>query len=205
MADLTQAIIMAEALAKLFQPFVEVVVHDIEKSRIAAIFNNTSRRFVGDDSMVQDAEGLTDGPDVHGPFEHRAFDGRRLKYTSIVLRDDAGQAIGLMCVNVDVSPLERVEESIAAFLRTGNDPAALDAHFRDDWQQRIRAFVQDYCQQRETSIERMARAERASLVRALHQAGAFRAKNAAGFVANVLGVSRATVYNDLADAKKSSP
>lgn len=203
MADLTRAIVVAEALAKLFHPFVEVVVHDIEESRIAAIFNSFSRRSVGDDSMIQDAAGLGDGPDIHGPFEHRAFDGRRLRYTSVVFRDDAGRAVGLMCVNLDVSPLENVEEMIGSFLRSAGDPAELDAHFRDDWQERIQAFVRTYCQDRDTTTDRMTRDERIALVRALHAAGAFRAKNAAGFVANVLGVSRATVYNDLADAKSS--
>ncbi len=199
--DMPQAIVIAEALAKLFHPFVEVVVHDIEKSSIAAIFNSFSRRAVGDDSMIQDAAGLDDGPDVHGPFEHRAFDGRRLKYTSAVLRDEKGRAVGLMCINVDVSPLERIEETLASFLGSAEDPATLDSHFRDDWQERIRTFVLEHLKQHDTTIERISRRERAELVRALHRAGAFQAKNAAGFVANVLGVSRATVYNDLADAK----
>ena len=201
MADLTQAVVVAKALAELFHPFVEVVVHDIEKNRIAAIFNSFSRRSVGDDSMIQDSAGLSDGPDIHGPFDHRAFDGRRLRYTSVVFRDDDGRAIGLMCVNLDVSPLERVEETIGVFLRSAGDPASLDAYFHDDWQARIRAFVLAYCREMGTAADRMTRDERAALVSALHEAGAFRAKNAAGFVATVLGVSRATVYNDLAAAK----
>lgn len=203
MADLKQAIVVAEALAKLLHPFAEVVVHDIEESRIAAIFNSFSRRSVGDDSMIQDAAGLGDGPDIHGPFEHRAFDGRRLKYTSVVFRDEAERAIGLMCVNVDVSPLEKVQEIIGTFLGATSDSAALDTHFNDDWQERIQSFVRAYCRDRDTTTERMTRDERVALVEALHQAGAFRAKNAAGFVANVLGVSRATVYTDLASAKLS--
>ncbi|MCH9649456.1 MAG: PAS domain-containing protein [Deltaproteobacteria bacterium] len=201
MSDLKGAIVMAEAVANLFRPFVEVVVHDIEKSRIVAIFNNTSRRSVGDDSMIEDAAGLHEGPDIHGPFEQRTFDGRRLKYTSVVLRNEAGRAVGLMCINADVSPLEKMEEAIGALLRPAGDSAALDSHFRDDWQERIRSFVQEYSTRQETTIARMTRRERAELVTALHEAGAFRAKNAAGFIANVLGVSRATVYNDLGEAK----
>lgn len=192
---------MAEAVANLFRPFVEVVVHDMEKNRIAAIFNNTSRRSVGDDSMIENAAGLSEGPDIHGPFEQRTFDGRRLKYTSVVLRSDEGRAVGLMCINVDVTPLEKMEEAIGALLRPAGDPAALDSHFRDDWQERIRSFVEQYSTRQKTTIARMTRQERGELVTALQEAGAFRAKNAAGFIANVLGVSRATVYNDLGEAK----
>jgi predicted transcriptional regulator YheO len=42
------------------------------------------------------------------------------------------------------------------------------------------------------------------LVRALQSAGAFRATGAADYVARVLGVSRATVYNDLSQGSAAS-
>ncbi|MEM7049611.1 MAG: PAS domain-containing protein [Acidobacteriota bacterium] len=201
-AALEQAATVGEALARLFHPFVEVVVHDLASGRISAIFNPLSRRSVGDDSRVRDRAGLAAGPDVHGPFEQRGLDGRRQKYVSVVWRDEMGEAVGLLCINMDLGVLDRVQEVLGAFLQPAGDSAALDAHFRDDWQDRVRSFVGDYCRRHGLPTTGLARERRRDLVAALQEAGGLRAKNAAAFVANVLGVSRATVYNDLAALKE---
>lgn len=193
---------LAEAVAKLLHPHAEVVIHDIAANRIAAIYNNFSRRAVGDPSLIENAAGLADGPDLHGPFQHRTFEGRRLKYSSVVLRDADEQAIGLLCINFDVSPLEKVQQALVTLLEAGNDPASLDSHFEEDWSDRIGAFVRGYLQERSRTLETLSRDERVELVRALHGAGAFRGKGAADVVASTLGVSRATIYNYLASAQE---
>lgn len=188
---------IAGAIARLLHPHAEVVIHDIQANRIAAIFNAFSRRRVGDDSLIDDMPGLASGPDVHGPHEKRLYDGRRIRYVSTLLKDDRGEALGLMCINLDVSVFEQLETVIQGFLGATRDSAALDELFADDWQERINAFVTKYLGERDCSLSGLTRSERAELVRALHAAGAFRVTGAAGYVARVLGVSRATVYNDL--------
>jgi len=189
---------IAEAIAKLLYPFAEVVLHDIRANRIAAIFNNFSRRSVGDDSLISDAEGLDQGPGFHGPFPKRGFDGRRMKYVTSVLRNDAGEALGLLCVNMDLAPFQAMEDTILKIMATDKDSSSLDASFEDDWQERISGFVHEYLQDRRLTLSSLTRDERKNLVGALKEAGAFRAPNAAAFAASVLGVSRATVYKDLA-------
>ncbi len=201
---LEKFISVAEAIAKLHHPHAEVVVHDIRNNRIVAIFNDFSRRQVGDESLIEDVESLKAGPDVHGPFPKRMFDGRRLKYVTSLLRDDTGEVIGLMCVNLDVSVFEAMERTVRDFLVTTGDSTRLDQMFDDDWQQRIDAFVRQYLLERNLSVRDLRRKERAMLVRALQEAGAFRAKSAATYVARVLDVSRATVYSDLAEMAEST-
>jgi len=189
---------VAESIARLLHPHAEVVLHDLESGTIAAIFDGFSRRQVGDDSLIDDGEQLSSGPDVHGPHEKRLFDGRRIKYVSSLLKDDGGQAVGLLCVNLDISLFEQLETAIRGFLGDTRDSAPLDALFEDDWQERINTFVSTHLEECHLSLTGLTRAERVELVCALHSAGAFRATGAADYVARVLGVSRATVYNDLA-------
>ncbi len=53
---------IAEAIAKLFHLYVEVVLHEPKTNRIVSIFNNFSRRMPGEDSSLEDLEGLLNGP-----------------------------------------------------------------------------------------------------------------------------------------------
>jgi len=201
MSDLSRYEPIAEAIARLFQPYVEVVLHDIRRNRIAAIFNSFSQRKPGDDSLIEDAQGLARSAAVHGPYdEKRGADGRRIRYVSSVLRDDRGEAAGLMCINFDVSVLGEIHGAIEGLLSSTADSAEFDQLFADDWQARINAFVREYLQEKSRALSSLRPAERAELVAALHGAGAFRAKNAANHVADVLGISRATVYKYLSKA-----
>ncbi len=201
MAALTHYEPVAEAIAKLFYPFVEVVIHDIEDNRIKAIFNSLSGRQIGDDSLIENAEALVRGPDVMGPFVKRSHNKRTQKYVTVLLKKQK-KAVGLMCINFDMSVAEKVQESVQLLFGDTQDSTQVDALFRQDWQDRITTFVHDHLQTRNVSLSNLTTYDRRELVHALEQAGAFEAKNATNFAAQVLGVSRATIYNDLADARQ---
>ena len=197
MTDLNPYLPIAESIAKLLRPYAEVVLHDIEENRIEAIFNSFTRRQVGDDSLIDDVNKLTKGPDIHGPFRKTNFDGRRFKSITTVLRNEKGQAKGLLCINLDVSLWTNLHTGIESFLNTAEDSTELDRLFEDDWQTKINRFVFEFLEERGLTPQNLSRQHRVEVVHALHAAGAFRAKNATSFVAHVLGISRATVYNDL--------
>lgn len=106
--------------------------------------------------------------------------------------------MGLLCINLDVSVLTRFGKVLADFVSAVEDSKPLDALFGDDWQEKIDTFVRRYLRERELVLDHLTREARTELVQALEAAGGFQGKNAAAYVANVLGVSRATVYSDLA-------
>lgn len=192
----------AEAVACLLHPHAEVVVHDIESNQIAAIFNNSSGRRIGSPSGIEDVDGLMSGAATNGPFRKTTMQGREIKYVSSVLRDAAGRAVGLMCINLDVTALRGWLEVGQRFLESVQGSASFDALFDDDWQERIDVFVRQHVEARRLHPGRLNRAQRLELVAALKDAGAFQAKSSANYVANVLGVSRSTVYNDLGRLEK---
>ncbi len=197
MSDIKKYSTLAESISLLLHPFAEVVLHDIKKNKIAAIFNNHTKRCVGDESHIENIEAFSQGPDIHGPFVKNNFSGHPVKYSTTVLRNDKNEAIGLLCININIEQFLNLQHIINNFLETKVDSTELDELFDDNWQDRIRSFVQAFLKEKGKSLSKLSKRERMNLVQALQQAGAFRAKNAANFTANVLGVSRATIYNYL--------
>lgn len=197
MTDLKKYIPIAEAVSRLLHPFAEVVLHDVEKNQIVEIFNNFTQRKPGDSSYIDNIEGFENGPEFHGPFIRNNFFGHHVKYTTCALRNDNGKAIGLLCINIKIDYFRDLQNVINLFFETKKDSADLDELFNDDWQDRISAFVQKFRQERNMPFSKLTRQERMELVHSLHEAGAFRAANAATYTAKVLGVSRATIYNYL--------
>jgi len=201
MTDFIKYIPIAESIAKLLYPFAEVVLHDIKKNQIVEIFNNFTQRRPGDSSCITNFEGFKKGPDIHGPFIHNNFYGYHVKYTTSVLRNEDGEAIGLLCININIEDFQYLQNVYNLFFETKSDSSNLDELFNDDWQDRISAFVQKFLKEKSRPLSKLTKQERIKLVRSLHEAGAFRATNAASFTAKILGVSRATIYNYLNKAE----
>src|ERR1700676_4433315 len=101
-SDLSAFFCVADGLAALFRPFVEAVVHDLATDSIAYVPHPFSPREVGDPSDLKEIKFAADAK-VIGPYEKINWDGRRIKSISVVLRDGAGQAVGLLCINADVT------------------------------------------------------------------------------------------------------
>jgi predicted transcriptional regulator YheO len=72
-----------------------------------------------------------------------------------------------------------------------------EAFFKDDWKEKIHVFVSDYLQKEDLSFKTITKEQKQTLVRILHREGAFEAKHAAAYAADILGISRATIYNYL--------
>ncbi|WP_068471445.1 helix-turn-helix transcriptional regulator [Candidatus Protochlamydia phocaeensis] len=189
---------IAEAIAQLLHPWAEVVIHDLKTRTIAALFNNFSKRAIGEDSLLEEEIQMALLPAVFETYYKTNWDGRKLKSTTAVLRSSGGQAIGLLCINLDISKMEECQKLIQLFIA----PTAVTLPkelFSEDWKEKISVFVHDFLQVRHLTLQSLSKEQKKELVRLLHQEGAFRAKNAAHYVGSVLGISRATVYKYLGE------
>lgn len=192
---------IAQAIAALLHPHAEVVLHELEGQTIAAIFNNFSNRKVGDPSLLEQAADLHKLPDYFEPYYKTNWDGQKLKSTTATLRDSQGKAIGLLCINLDVTMLTDLRQLIDRFVQP--KPASLPRElFEDDWREKISLFVHSHLEQKGKTLAKLSKDEKRTLVFELYQQGAFRAKHAAAHVGLVLKLSRATVYNYLAEMEK---
>ncbi len=62
----------------------------------------------------------------------------------------------------------------------------------------------DWCATRDIRIEQIDKVSRRELISALRDSGALEQRRAPAYIARILGVSRATVYNELAALKQGS-
>lgn len=187
---------IAEAIQRLLHPFAEVVIHDIEQNQIVAIYHPFSKRRVGDPSLLakEEIHSLTD---CIGPYEKTNWDGKKLKSVSSLIRDQKNKAVGMLCINLDISVLEKFSDLITSFMSSSQLSSQPEPLFKDDWQERIHVYVHRYLQEHNLTLENLKREEKKLLIEHLYQVGAFAGKNAALYVAHVLKISKATVYNYL--------
>jgi D-arginine utilization repressor len=196
--ELKRAVPIAETFAKLLHPFAEVVIHDLKKDKVEAIFNPLSGREVGDSSYL-DRWDFTVDPDenIIGPYEKINYDGRRLKSISLVLRNEKKKAVGFLCVNMDISIFETYRDTLDIFLSNNDDTISETKKtlFKDDLYEQINMFIQNYCRERHLSLKALTRKDKQSLILKLREKGAFNGKNATSYIARILTISRASVYN----------
>ncbi|MFJ3449918.1 transcriptional regulator [Pseudomonas sichuanensis] len=192
---------IADAIATLFFPHAEVVLHDLRSQKIDYIANNLSKREVGDDAALEDLlEPGTDETNI-GPYEKLNWDGQKIRSLSTVLRDSAGKPLAVLCINLNISLFENARAALDLFLSPSRLIPQPDALFRDDWQERINTFLNGWLREHQLSLSVLNRDHKRELVLALHAEGAFKGKSAANYVANVLGMGRATVYKHLKELK----
>jgi predicted transcriptional regulator YheO len=189
------------AIAQLLSPNAEVVLHDIETDTIVGLWNGFSNRRPGDPSLLSDIlPDFENGQLVVGPYEKVNTDGRRLTSISAAVCDADGKTRGLLCVNLDQSPLDGVLAVLTKLAKpdVSSPPAAL---FDRDWREQIASIVESWCQKRHLTRSSLSRAQRLELVAELEHADLFATRHSADHAARALGVSRATVYSLLREIR----
>lgn len=192
----------AAAISTLLYPHAEVVLHDLETGLIAGIWNAFSGRKTGMESLVEEALEEAGEGGIYGPYEKTGEDGRRLKSVTAVLKDDFGQALGLFCINMDVSHFDAAAKLLSAFAGVAAArPASL---FAGDWREEINTALHDWLRTRGLALTALKKGDRVALVAALDGRGLFQTRNAVDHLAGLIGASRASIYNYLADARRQS-
>jgi D-arginine utilization repressor len=192
---------VCEAIARLLSPHAEVVLHDPRTDTIVGIWNPMSGRRVGDASLLSELDGLRPaGRDVYGPYPKSLADGRVLSSVSAVLRDQAGHAGLVLCVNIDRSVFEDAARLLAGFAAPlSGQPREL---FARDWAESVNDIVGAYVRDTGTPPAGLTRADRLALVARLEAAGVFTRRRSVPAVARALGISRSMTYRLLAETRK---
>lgn len=188
---------IAQGISLLFYPHIEVVIHDLKAGKIAAIFNNMSRREVGDESLIDDIEDISNIPDIFPVYCKTNWDGRMIKSISITIRNGHGKPTHLLCMNLDISKWEEMHHFILSMIQPSNQAEKPELLFKNDWREKINVYVTEYLKKEGFILKNLTKEKKRELIHLLYQEGAFEAKNAAAYIADVLGISRATIYNYL--------
>ncbi|RDU98782.1 helix-turn-helix transcriptional regulator [Trinickia dinghuensis] len=197
-AILEQVKQIAAGLGETLAPFTEVVLHDLRtpKHSILAIHNNLSGRQVGDPTTELGLARIEDDsyPQILANYANRFSDGRQAKSTSIGIKDSEGHYFAALCLNVDVT----LFRSISTLLEQFSVPNAaviketLDPSTADSLRERIDRFAVGLA----TTPQALRTDQRRALMQALKEEGYLDLRRSMETIAQHLGVSRATVYND---------
>jgi predicted transcriptional regulator YheO len=186
---------VCDAIALLFRPYAEVVLHDLSTETVVYLSNPFSKRELGEPSLLNEID-FKPTDIIIGPYEKVNWDGRRIKSVSAVLRAHE-RAIGILCINVDVSHFHAVMQTLNALVSVPQAPEKPASLFKEDWHERINEYIQSWTRERGLSVTEMSRMQKQQLVTDLAGDGAFGGRNAAAYISRILGLGRATVYNYL--------
>lgn len=199
-SQLDVLISVADGIAALFFPSVEVVIHDVAAGKVAYIANNLSKRKPGDEAGLDELKGSKLAA-VTGPYEKLNWDGKKMRSVSVATGNDNDSGY-LLCINLSTAIFEEARNALELFLSVTRLQPQPEQLFRDDWQENINTFLHDWIRLQNTSLNALTRAQKKELVIALHHEGAFRARNSADYIASVLSLGRTTVFKYLREIRK---
>jgi len=190
----------------------EVVLHDLSAPNpdlghtIAAIENgHVTGREVGGPSTSLGARVLHNQGEDHNAFGYPGFtsDGRQLRCSSVYFRNSAGRIIAALCVNVDLSTVQRARALLDGMLPQPPDDSRDQPNefFGRDLMAVMDAMVTDAIREIGKPVEQMSRADRIAVLTKLDQRGALQMRKGVESIAARLGISRVTAYSYLDEAR----
>ena len=193
---------ICEAIAGLFHPHVEVVLHDLATRKVLYIANAFSKRRVGDSSLNEPEPAFNDKDEVLGPYAKMNWDGHRLKSITAIIRDRARKPVGLICINHDIDALAITVEQLQNLLKLPTPTAPITPLVSQDWRERVNTVIGAFLATRKATLAGLKSRDMDDLIGELAQQGIFDIRRAVPYIAEVLGLSRATVYNRRARVRK---
>ncbi|WP_421702570.1 helix-turn-helix transcriptional regulator [Aliiroseovarius sp.] len=195
---------IAQAVADLFGPHVEVILHDLENDEIFAIYNNCSGQEVGMPSNLglgDSGEVLT--KDVFGPYEKSGVNGQAVNSISAVIRDDEERAVGLLCVNADYSKFLGAHQILSELITPPRMEKRPEVLFRNDWQGLIINEINHFLEKHNLAQSEMKPEQRRLLLKQIDGKGLLYARRSVDQLAAILDVSRSTLYKDLVRVREN--
>jgi len=190
---------IAEAVGRMFPGLCEVVLHDLRdpQNAIRAIENNLSGRRVGDSATELGLRRIAD-PDYPGVLQNypNAFPGGRpVKSTSIGVKNRDGRYVAALCLNLDVSVFSTLSRTLTNLISTDDAVDTPVETLRHRTAQELREVIEDFAAQRAQTPRSLGREQKRELVQHLHRQGYFESRSSTQTIGELLGISRASVYN----------
>lgn len=193
------------AIVDLLGSGCEVVLHDMSHpdASIVAIEGDVTGRRIGGPLTDSGLASLR-SPETGKVYSYTtvAEGGRVIKSSSVFLSDEKGVILGGLCINLDVTPYLAFDRHVQSLIRPSNDAGPAQT-FGSEVGDVLDTMVNDAIAGTGIPISLMQRADRLKVIRELEAKGAFLLKKAVPLVAERMGVSRHTIYSDLAEIGES--
>ena len=200
---------LADAVVSMFGRNCEVCVHDLTSlhSSLVYIEGQVTGRQPGAPAtnllvkILRSDDGKTN---VHN-YQTISRDGRALKSTTTLVRDEAGRPIAAFCINFDTTDFFNVGQALAPFLGSlENSTAPSPETFAHSSGETVEALFHNAVREIGKHQATMNVDEKKRLIAGLEADGLFQFKGAVEQVAKMMGITRFTVYNYLKRVRKAS-
>ena len=211
---LNRYIAIADLIVKTFGEDVEVVLHDLRHPQNSVIYVANSRvtgRTVGESFQYLISKALEVSESDKSILANYYFEqnGRKIRSSSLFIRDDDGELVGALCINIDTTRAIAQAKWLESLL-----PGLQLSMSRDDKieDQQSSGQTDDILQTVNALIDRILeenpnpknREERLQLIRFMETRGVFLVKGALDRVAEKLKMSKVTLYADLDEVRKKN-
>lgn len=198
---------VARGIAQTFGDLCEVVIHDFSdpEHSIVGIEGNVTKRSVGGSVTEIGLAAIRGGDsqeDLIG-YVRNTKDGKILRSSTLMLRDPEGHVFGCLCINVDITALVSFRKTLTA-LAPESDSGVKPVKFTDEIEEVLSRIIGEAIAEHPKSAAAMSRDERLGLIAALDRKGAFRVQRGVPTIAQLLGVSRTTIYTYLDEVRSGN-
>lgn len=202
---------IADLIAGTFGKECEAVVHDLEdpeKSVVYVANGTVTGRMEGQsfDHLIRNvllSRDFKDDKTLNYVFE--TSDGRRIRSSTLFIRNDTGTVAGALCVNYDMTRYLLMRESLEAFFGEGSvSEATFTAEISEEsGDMNVTSILDDiiYGIIGSEDTQHLSRRRCVELVRFMDEKGVFLVKGAVDKVAGIMGVSKVTIYSYIDEAK----
>jgi predicted transcriptional regulator YheO len=202
---------LARGIAGQFGDNCEVVIHDLTRDpqhSIVYIENGhvTGRKAGGGPSKVV-LEALSKKPEeLHDRINYltEAENGRILKSSTIYIRDNAGNVVGILGINYDITNFTMMDHTLKSFL--GTNEIEKPEKISNSVHGLLEELIEQSVRLIGKPVPQMNREDKIRAIQSLHDAGAFLITKSGDRISKFFGISKYTLYNyiDLKDGEISS-
>ena len=201
---------MAEAVVALLGKNCEACIHDLTSLENSLVFitGDVTGRKPGapatDLLMTMLKKDSGQAEDKHN-YKTTTVDGRSLKSTTTFIRDTSGKPVAAFCINIDTTDFYNASQALLPFINIQeNSRQTTTETFAHAAGETVEALFIQAVEKIGKHPTTMNVDEKTELTRRLEENGTFLLKGAVEQVAQMLGVTKFTVYNYLKKVRSTN-
>ena len=200
---------LAKGITGHFGESCEVVIHDFTQDMdhtIVYIENgHVTGRKVGDGSSKIVLESLNKPPDELKDrinYRTQTEDGKILKSTTLYIRNEQGDVVGLFSINLDITSFMKADRTLKELIGIEDDTEEVDC-IHNGVMSTLNDLIGLSVKLVNKPVGEMTRDDKIKAIKFLQDSGAFLIKKSGDKVSKFFGVSKFTLYNyiDVKDTK----
>ncbi len=198
---------IGELLAEMFEPHLEVAVHDLRypEHSIIAIFNgHITGRNIGEGTSDLGYEKVSGKvPDKVVNYKNESPDGKPLKSSSLTIRNNKGDIIGSLGLNYDISVFDQFSNVLSIFTNTEENTIihGKEAFFYGNTKEDIHIAINHYKISNGLTNKVLSRKDKHDVIRFLIRGGHLNKRGAVAIIGEALSITRPTVYKYINEIK----